>query len=290
MKKGFFYAILALIAVSCSAKSEQHDAVELTPAEKNVEAMANYWNKFNFADTTWLAHEKELEQVFAVWVEGVLAAYYDCDTILTGDIAERASVSKPMFKQFMHMADECFRNPNSPWRCEELYIPILEKAVKIDGVDDAEKLRWNDRLEKAKMNRFNTIATDFDFRTDKGTTGSLHGIDTQWVLLYFFNPGCHDCERVSGVIKDSPIVQALIDCNALTVLALYPDEDLAEWNKHRGEFPKEWTVARYADQSESEKYDLPAIPNLYLLDRDKRVVVKDGNIEDILYILENMWQ
>ena len=250
--------------------------------------MVNYWNKFDFKDTTWLSHKQELEKVFAVWVEGTLSAYYDCDTIITGDIVSRASVSKPMLMRFMHMADECFRNPMSPWRCEELYIPILEKAVEIEGIDYAEKLRWIDRLEKAKMNRFNTIATDFDFITDEGKINSLHSIGSQWIILYFFNPGCHDCERVSNVIKDSPVVQALLDCNALTVLALYPDEDLSEWNKHLGEFPKEWTVARYAHENERDKYDLPAIPNVYLLDLDKRVVVKDGNIEDILYLLENM--
>ena len=85
-------------------------------------------------------------------------------------------------------------------------------------------------------------------------------------------------------------MQALIDCNSLSVVALYPDEDLSEWNKHSGEFPDEWIVARFAHESERDKYDLPAIPNLYLLDNDKRVVVKDGNIEDILYLLENMWQ
>lgn len=290
MKRVLLYATMAVMATSCSVKSSHQEVAELTPAQKNVEAMANYWNKFNFTDTTWLKHDEELEKVFAIWVDGVLAAYYDCDTVLTSDIVDRASVSKPMFKQFMHMADECFRNPMSPWRCEELYIPILEKAVKIEGIDYADKIRWEDRLEKAKMNRFNTIATDFDFITDKGKTSSLHSIGSQWIILYFFNPGCHDCERVSNIIKGSPVVQALIDCNSLSVVALYPDEDLSEWNKHSGEFPDEWIVARFAHESERDKYDLPAIPNLYLLDNDKRVVVKDGTIEDILYLLENMWQ
>ena len=288
IKYTFIFVTLAMAGCVNNHSTPKAKVAEMTEAERNTYNMCKYWQEFDFNDTTWLSHKKELEQVFAVWVEGVLKAYYESDTILSWDPIKRASVSEPMLSRFMSMADECFRNPISPWRCEELYIPMLETALASDKASEEDKLRWEDRLAKALMNRQGTIATDFEFVTMSGKTNTLHNINATYTLLYFFNPGCHDCERVSQVIEDSPVVEALIDCDKLKVAAIYPDEDLGEWNKLPRQAINGWTIGRITDEAEREKYDLPAIPNLYLLDKDKSVIIKDGTIEEIIFALQNM--
>ena len=57
-----------------------------------------------------------------------------------------------------------------------------------------------------------------------------------------------------------------------------PDEDLGAWRAYRDRIPARWINAYDATQQlrEKELYDLKAIPALYLLDCDKRVLVKDG--------------
>ena len=58
---------------------------------------------------------------------------------------------------------------------------------------------------------------------------------------------------------------------------LYPDEDLKTWERSEAE-PSGWIDARDADGRlrGEELYDLRAIPSIYLLDHQKRVVVKDS--------------
>ena len=62
--------------------------------------------------------------------------------------------------------------------------------------------------------------------------------------------------------------------------------DLAEWREYRGHIPPSWINGYDAGCVVREKslYDLHAIPALYLLDRDKRVLVKDST--DVPYIEE----
>ena len=64
----------------------------------------------------------------------------------------------------------------------------------------------------------------------------------------------------------------------LKVLALYPDEDLAAWRDYRSNMPASWINAydKGCVIREKSTYNLSAIPALYLLDRDKRVLVKDA--------------
>ena len=79
------------------------------------------------------------------------------------------------------------------------------------------------------------------------------------------------------------MLSELIKKKKLTILSLYPDEELDEWRKHLSEFPTEW-INGY-DKSFTIKtknlYDLKAIPTLYLLDANKKVLLKDATAQAI---------
>ena len=66
-----------------------------------------------------------------------------------------------------------------------------------------------------------------------------------------------------------------------------PDEELDEWRRHRDEFPQEW-INGY-DKSLTIKtqnlYDLKAVPTLYLLDANKKVLLKDATVQAITQYL-----
>mgnify|MGYP002559193529 CR=1 FL=1 len=89
-------------------------------------------------------------------------------------------------------------------------------------------------------------------------------------------------EQISG----SPMLSEMIERGRLKILALYPDEDLTEWRNYRDHIPATWINAYDAGclVRENGTYDLTAIPSLYLLDSDKRVLVKDCT--DVPYIEE----
>ncbi len=69
----------------------------------------------------------------------------------------------------------------------------------------------------------------------------------------------------------------------LTVLAIYTEGDEEVWQAALPTMPAGWLVG--TDRSvvkEKALYDLKAMPCLYLLDKQKRVLVKDGEYEEIM--------
>ena len=60
-------------------------------------------------------------------------------------------------------------------------------------------------------------------------------------------------------------------------------EDLKAWQEHGADFPESWGYVRGRDGalSEANLYDLKAIPTLYLLDRNKKVLLKDATFEQL---------
>ena len=93
-------------------------------------------------------------------------------------------------------------------------------------------------------------------------------------------------------MEASPLINELCERNTLAILTLYPDADITAWREHLSELPAGWINAYDKGMvlTTERLYNLNAIPSLYLLDRDKRVVIKDGtsvaDIENIVAIME----
>ena len=78
----------------------------------------------------------------------------------------------------------------------------------------------------------------------------------------------------------------LIEQGRLKILVLYPDEDLVAWRQHLGDYPSQWINAydKGMKITSQRLYDLKAIPSLYLLDENKRVLAKDvSDVREIEY-------
>ncbi|MCH5304870.1 MAG: DUF5106 domain-containing protein [Rikenella sp.] len=181
------------------------------------------------------------------------------------------------FRQLTGFLIPPFSDPNSPIRNDEFYIPLLEAVIASPFYDSAEKIRPEFQLEMARKNRVGRPAADFVYTLADGRTGRLYDIEAPFTLVYINNPDCHACEEMLQQLKTSSVIDNCLKNGRLQIVAIYPDEDLAAWRKHRAEVPAEWINGYDAalTMRREELYDLRAIPSLYLLDADKRVVLKD---------------
>ena len=264
-------------------------APAMLPQEQKMEYMReHYWDKFDFADTTFINQidSTKMLTAFAVYATGYIPdslAYKYMPRLM-----QRASTSKRMYTYFLMLAEGVLHDPNSPLRNDEKYIPVLESAVQSSLLDEYERMPYEYDLEIARQNRIGRIANDFTYTLASGRTATLHNIKADYTLIFISNPGCPMCREVKEQITTSPMLQELIERKELKVLVIYPDTDLEAWREHLQDYPASWINGYDADQHiEKERlYDLKAIPALYLLDKQKRVMAKDctdvAHIEKLL--------
>lgn len=244
------------------------------------------WENFDFADTVQLAtlNREQVMRAFLIYVNmiprGQEAQYMKA-------LMQRATSSKPMFEYFFTLAERVLHDPNSPMRNDELYIPTLEVALASGYWDEYERLPYESDLRIAMQNRVGHRANDFAYTTSDGKTRRMWSISAKYTLIFISNPGCEMCRNVKEQILFSPILTPLIASGTLRVLVVYPDEDLTLWREHLADYPKEWINAydKGCVLERENLYDLKAIPALYLLDEQKRVLAKDCT--DVSYI-ENL--
>lgn len=250
----------------------------LAPEERVEWLRWHYWDNFDFADTAFLARADTLQlfEAYARYVQLLFSA--PTDGAPMDSLMRRAAVSRPMLDYFAMLADQVLGDPNSPLRNDEFYIPVLRAQLSSPWYDEYERLAPEYRLSLASQNRIGEQANDFRYTLASGATGSLYGLRAEYVLLFINNPGCPMCREIREAISASPMLTELIEHGRLRVLALYPDENLDEWRAYREQIPASWINA-YDDGCvlrEKGLYDLSAIPSLYLLDAQKRVLVKDA--------------
>ena len=248
----------------------------------------HYWDKFDFADTlyTTKADTVEMLRAYAAYVTNFVGPF---DQQPIRQLMQRASASKKMFDYFGMLADKVLHDPNSPYRNDELYIAVLESQLASPLLDKYEKMAPEYDLRVVSQNRIGQKANDFDYTDRKGRTRNMYSLKSDFVIVYINNPGCSMCRDITEALKQSQIIAELQRKGRLRVLAIYPDENLDEWHKHLSDMPSEW-INGYDRGCRIERenlYNVSAIPALYLLDKEKKVLVKDStNVGEIEYFLQ----
>ena len=247
----------------------------------------HYWDHFDFADTTYIPTPEITEQAWVDYIDFLNRIPLNkAQEAIKAMMSKSAQNSKKLFLYFTEMADKYLYEPNSPAYNEEFYIPVLEVMVQTPALDDIEKIRPQYRLDWAYRNRIGTKASDFQYAGITGQSGSLYQVSAEYTLLFFNDPECKSCKDHIEGIRKSVVMSKLIADRKLKVLSIYSDQNVDEWKTNYASYPSEWINGYDPTFTIGSKFDLKASPTLYLLGRDKTVILKDaplGLIENYLF-------
>lgn len=260
--------------------------------EQTEFAVIHFWNRY-FSDPLQYGDGDVLESAYANFVTmlnkvPVGTALSAQDSLMA--LAAKAQAANPegkIFERILGLSSHYLDDPNSPYRNEEFYLPVVDAIL-------ASPYSTDDQISKAKyqkpllsLNRLGTVANDFTYTLKNGRTGTLHGIKAERTLLFFSNPGCENCKEIIDMLSSSDHVSQLLAEGKLAVLNVYPDSDLTEWYSYMSHYPETWINAFDAENilHKDVIYYIKAIPSLYLLDADKRVICKDAPPEMVMSLL-----
>lgn len=237
----------------------------------------HFWDEYDFADSTFVAQVDNALMMRTLLTAVALSTTPETTPDYLTKLMQRTVVSKPVMQYFLTMGEELFYDPNSPYRNDEYYIPMLRVALESGLLDEYERLPYESDLHIGSQNRVGHVANDFELTLASGQRISLYDIEADYVLLFISNPGCPMCRDVKEAILASQLLSDMVEDESLKIVVLYPDADLDAWHAAKGDYPAAWINGYDAEQTieADDLYDLKAIPSLYLLDAEKRVMLKD---------------
>lgn len=284
-------ALLFIPFAACNNISNTNTKVEKkdTVSQQNIlTKVEDFWENYDFTDTAKIKDPDYGEQAFVDFIN--LFPNSSEESITKGIdrwIEKSVTAGKEVFKSFDSIADKYLYNVNSPYYNEKYYALILKQYIQSPVVDKLRKEKYKILLDLINKNNVGTPATDFTFKTQENKNYSLYRIKSDYIILFFYQPGCPVCEQHISLLRENTLFQDLLKKN-VTMLAIYPDGDEKKWENYKENIPVSWINGMDSNKDLLNKrlYDLKASPTIYLLDKDKKVIFKDGNISDILTYLQ----
>ncbi|MVZ65299.1 DUF5106 domain-containing protein [Sphingobacterium sp. DK4209] len=250
----------------------------------------HYWDNFNFSDTTKILNPDYGEQALVNYVAMFPAMPVEKVNEGMEDFLDQAKQEQKGFDYFKQKLDSYLFDPNSPMRSDLFYEPVLVYYTSSDKVSADEKMRYRILLDLVRKNKVNSIATNFQFKTKIKPVNSLTDFQSPLTLLFFYEPGCSNCEEVIGQLKQQESINKMIADKKFQILAIYPEGSLEIWEDYAAQIPSNWINGVDENQVvlNTGLYDLKASPTIYLLDKDKRVILKDTDLAGLgQYLMDN---
>ena len=178
--------------------------------------------------------------------------------------------------RFLTLAEKYLYDPNSPYRNDERYLLFLQYAATQQLADYTTNLRYQKHYAMVQKNRVGHMATDFPYTTQAGEKGQLYNLQSPYILLFFHDPDCEECQYVKQQLESQ---HAHFAQKGVQVVAVYIDNEVEAWQK--APYPSAWLSVYAPEIDRQNLYDIKALPTLYLLDAKKHVLQKDAHLDKI---------
>ncbi len=285
-----FLMVLCIAIGVCGAKAQggvefpypQIPTMMTEPQQRATYLLMHYWDNVDFNDMKLMANDDFMEQGFVNYLSVLPIVDTQTAERSVEVMMKRAEENKMAYTRLANIAEKYLFEPNSPMANDETYIMFLNQMLKTGVLSRVEKARFEYQYKAVIKNRVGSVATDFLYMNSKGDIGSLHKFEAEKTLLIFYDPDCDNCTEIIEKLRYNRELNAKIASGQMRVLAIYAEENIDLWKKELAKIPSNWVVGRAVSKIKPlGLYVLRAMPAIYLLDGDKKVLKKEAVPENL---------
>jgi len=174
---------------------------------------------------------------------------------------------------------------------DKVFVHMVENYYltdEVDWMDDQRLESMRQRAEELKPLLLGETAPDVRLRDPEGKTLGLHEIEADYLVLYFWDSECPFCLQAAPKLKET--WEALKD-DGVRIVAINTEREQSKWLDAISDYPQDWIHLHDAggEGNVLDTYSIYAIPKVYILDEEKKILAKDIGIEHITsFIREHM--
>ena len=202
-------------------------------------------------ETDFVLKKAEANPEVYKFVLNTLFSYFSRSTIISDE------------NVFVHLAENYMLTDKAPWVNEEFKNKLKEDI----------KLR--------KPNLVGQKAPDFTMQSIEGKNVSLHDIQNNYVILYFYNPDCSICKEVTPELMN---FYRIIKDRGVSLIAINTGDDKNLWKTYvEDNYIK--GVNLWDPKNKSgyrELYNVRGTPLIYLLDEDQKIITKRVTVQQLM--------
>lgn len=279
-----FSAILSLNAQDTYFQYPQAPDNLATLQERTTYLVAHFWDRCNIESA--LSSRDKFKKAFTDYVS--FMPYANADTIHSSISSLIKSVKKSPENMLIlgQIAEETLYGDSAAIWSDELYLPFAQAVVDTKKIPETYKARFRHHANILSKSQLGMVIPSFkSFDRYGKRTSVTDTISTPLTLLMVNDPECEDCLFVKTRLSANIKANQLISERKLTIVSIYPDNADSYWKDAAKNYPDNW-IAIAAPEVDS-CLDLRMTPSIYILDKDRRIIAKNIDIDSALTFISN---
>lgn len=173
-----------------------------------------------------------------------------------------------MDKIFVHISDNYYLNGKAPWAEEEML-----KKLK-------------DEMFFQRENQIGLKAPEIYLADTLKRPFNLYGLNAKYTILFFYSPTCGHCKKSTPGMLD---LYHDFKKDGLKMIGICTDTEMDKWKNFIKDFELDWiNVADMEVKSNFRmQYNVRTTPVIYLLDKDKTIIAKKLDEEQLRALLND---
>jgi len=172
-------------------------------------------------------------------------------------------------KVFVHLVDQYYLTHQATWTDEETIKKLENRAATM------------------RPNFIGNPAPPFVLQDTLGTDYSLYNIKARYTVLFFYDPDCGHCKKATPILYAAyPELKA----KDVEVLGICTTTNSKRWHEFIRDNDLGWINLADLNNATHFKYyyDVRSTPTLYILDKDKKILLKKVATEDVPTIIDQL--
>lgn len=241
--------------------------------------LENFWNHCNFKSA--FSSKSKMQGAFNDFV--TFMPYADAAVVHSAieKLIKEVGKKPRNLLSLAEMAEGALYSDTAQIVCDECYLPFAQAVADNRKISKAEKSRFEYQAKALGGSQVGMTAPDFEYTTPDGTKGRLSDMPAgAYVLLFFNNPDCDECELARVRLAADVNLNDLVDRGLIKVMSIYPGEPDDEWKAKTATYNKKWIVG--AAPEVDEIYDMRNPPVIYYLNGEHSILSKTFAIDNLI--------
>lgn len=253
---------------------------------------AHYWDYTNFTDSTLIRtpiFKNKIDDYFEKMIIQVPDSVYKESV----NLIEKSKKCKAMFR---YMVSYCFNYAleSKIMGMDEAFVKIAQRyytSGQVDWIDKANMKKIEEEVLKLKYNLVGMKAQELKLPTMDGNWVSLYETKAPFTLLLFWESDCGHCKKQVPEVKTELFDK--FKQHGLKVFAVHTQNEKEKWENFVTEHDLFDFVNCWDPHNQTNYrvyYNVFSTPIMYLLDKDKKIIAKKLDIEQLVDMLKREYK
>ena len=199
---------------------------------------------------------------------------------------------KPVKANYQYVANYLLNFYNSFYKIgmNEVFVFIADNyflAKKADWFNEKQLTEINKRRNLLAQSLSGETAPELTMESNNGEYFSLHQLESNFTMLYFWSSNCGHCTTATKALKKA---YSDLQLKNIEIFAVNIDKDTTEWKNKIENLDLQWINCQDINEVSNfrEKYYVYGSPLLYFIDNKKNILSKLNGEDEINKLIEKL--